>query len=623
LKILAVDDKEENLYLLETLLKGGGYEVVSAVNGAEALERLRAEDFDMIISDVLMPVMDGFQLCREVKKDRKLKKIAFVFYTATYTEPSDEEFALSLGAERFIVKPTEPDVFMKIIKEVVKIHETGALKAPKAPIEDEIVYLKEYNERLIGKLEDKILELEKVNIGLKESEKKYKNLIDNANDAVIVFDRTGYISFVNPRFCEMTGYSIDEAKKLHFNMLIHPDDLNMCTEYFRRREAGEKIPRNYELRLLSKTGKTVYIDNNVSTLEREGEITGVLTIMRDITERKMSEEALKEASKKRKELESIVNKSPAVVFLWRADEGWPVEFVSDNVQQFGYAPEDFYSGRILFTSIVHPDDRERVASEIARYTQEGRRDFIQEYRIITKSGDVRVLDDRTWVRYDSNGVITHYQGIVLDSTKRKQAEDKLKESFEKLRKAMDGIIQAMALTAETRDPYTAGHQQRVARLAHAIARELRLPEEQIEGIRVAGVLHDMGKIYVPAEILSKPGRITEIEFNMIKTHPKVGHDILNSIEFPWPIARIVLQHHERMDGSGYPSGLSGKNIMLESRILAVADVIEAMASHRPYRPTLGIDKALEEISEKKGILYDPDVVDACLKLFNEKRFTLE
>jgi len=174
-----------------------------------------------------------------------------------------------------------------------------------------------------------------------------------------------------------------------------------------------------------------------------------------------------------------------------------------------------------------------------------------------------------------------------------------------------------------KDPYRHSHQKRVAQLACAIAREMNLPEEQIEGIRVAGNIHDIGKISVPMEILNKPGRVNKNEFGIIKNHAQAGYDILKTIEFPWPIAQIVLQHHERMDGSGYPQGLSGKDILLEARILGVADVVEAMVSRRPYRPALGIDKALEEISKNRGILYDPEVVDACLKLFTEKRFEFE
>jgi putative nucleotidyltransferase with HDIG domain len=163
----------------------------------------------------------------------------------------------------------------------------------------------------------------------------------------------------------------------------------------------------------------------------------------------------------------------------------------------------------------------------------------------------------------------------------------------------------------------------VTQLACAIAREMGLNNKMMEEIRVAGTLHDIGKMYVPSEILTKPGRLTEPEFNMIKTHSKAGYDILKMIEFPWPVAPVVLQHHERIDGSGYPSGLSAKDILLEARILAVADVVEAMSSHRPYRPARGIDKALEEISQNRGILYDPAVVDTCLKLFAEERFKFE
>ncbi|MCD6296534.1 MAG: HD domain-containing protein [Deltaproteobacteria bacterium] len=201
--------------------------------------------------------------------------------------------------------------------------------------------------------------------------------------------------------------------------------------------------------------------------------------------------------------------------------------------------------------------------------------------------------------------------------------EKLKKAINNLQKARDGIIEAMGLTVETRDPYTAGHQRRVAEIARAIAMEMGLPMHQVEGIHMAGLIHDIGKIAVPAEILSKPGKITECEFGIIKSHPEIGRDILKKIDFPWPISQIVYQHHERMDGSGYPQGLSGNDIFLEARIMAVADVVEAMASHRPYRPALGIDKALDEISKNRKVLYDPEVADACLRLFKEKEFKFE
>ena len=195
---------------------------------------------------------------------------------------------------------------------------------------------------------------------------------------------------------------------------------------------------------------------------------------------------------------------------------------------------------------------------------------------------------------------------------RESAEEELRRTIDKLRKIAGATIHAMARTVEVRDPYTAGHQKRVSDLARAIANSLDLSADQIDGITMAGHIHDIGKISLPQEILSKPGALTDIEFSLIKTHPEIGFKILKDVEFPWDIAQIVLQHHERLNGTGYPQGLSGNETLLEARILAVADVVEAISSHRPYRPALGLDKAIDEIVSKKGVLYDPHVVDACL-----------
>ena len=216
-----------------------------------------------------------------------------------------------------------------------------------------------------------------------------------------------------------------------------------------------------------------------------------------------------------------------------------------------------------------------------------------------------------------------YEVAQQELAERKRADEEGKQYSEKLQALMADITKAIAVTIEMRDPCTFGHQQRVAQLACAIAKEMGLSGETLAEIRVAGSLHDIGKMHVPGEILSKSGGLTGVEFDLIKTHPEAGYSILKTIEFPWPVAQIVLQHHERMDGSGYPAGLSGEDILLEARILGVADVVEAMASHRPYRPALGINKALEEISQKSGSLYDPAVVDACLKLFAEKKFKFQ
>ena len=208
---------------------------------------------------------------------------------------------------------------------------------------------------------------------------------------------------------------------------------------------------------------------------------------------------------------------------------------------------------------------------------------------------------------------------IAERAYRSDLEQKVEERTAELRKTLGGVIYALTMTVEYRDPYTAGHQQRVSDLASAIAKEMGFSRDKIMGIRMAGVLHDIGKIAIPVEILSKPGRLSKTEFELIKNHSQVGYDILKSIKFPWPLSQIVLQHHERMDGSGYPNGLCGKEILIEAKILGVADVVEAMASHRPYRPALGIDKALEEISINKGKFYDVEAANACLTIFKEKK----
>lgn len=213
--------------------------------------------------------------------------------------------------------------------------------------------------------------------------------------------------------------------------------------------------------------------------------------------------------------------------------------------------------------------------------------------------------------------------VMDDVTERKKAEEELKENFIRLQGLLNNTITAIAKIVEMRDPYTAGHEHRVSLLAYSIAREMGLPEDTIEAIRVSGMLHDIGKLYVPSEILSKTGALNEIELVLIKMHAQAGYETLKNIDFPWPVEIIVLQHHERINGSGYPSGLSGEDILVEARILAVADVVDSMASHRPYRPSRGIEASLQEIDTNSGILYDAAVVQACRRLFLEQGFTLD
>ena len=296
--------------------------------------------------------------------------------------------------------------------------------------------------------------------------------------------------------------------------------------------------------------------------------------------------------------------------------------ISPSVERaLGYKPEELIGKTINEQNIIVPSLLEEAASDI-KLVLAGKRveAVLFEYR--AKDGTTRFGEvNASPVFQDGKAVAAVC--VSRDITERKVAEGKIEQSFKKLQKNMDDTIKAMSMVVETRDPYTAGHQERVSKLAVAIANELHLSEEQIAGIRMAGAIHDIGKIAVPAEILSKPGRLSDIEFSLIKVHSQAGYDILKGIDFSQPIAEMVLQHQERMDGSGYPKGLKGEEILLGARILAVADVMEAMAMHRPYRSALGIDAALEEIEKHKGILYDAAAADICLALFREKGYQFQ
>ncbi len=276
---------------------------------------------------------------------------------------------------------------------------------------------------------------------------------------------------------------------------------------------------------------------------------------------------------------------------------------------------------------VYPTQNEKTGKRLNIPTEKlltGKRTRIHHDVVLrSKSGAKIYINQNLNPTLDEGGRITGLVVTFSDITMRKKAEKQIKEIWENQKKAMEGAVEAMAHTIETRDPYTAGHQRRVTKLAVKIAEEMGLEEGKIEGIRMAGTLHDIGKIYIPAEILSKPGIISEAEYNIIKTHPKVGADILKSIEFPWPVSDIVRQHHERIDGSGYPNGLSGDKIMIEAKVLAVADVIEAMASHRPYREALTLEDALTEIKKNKGKLYDKKASEAAIKVCAREDFSFE
>jgi PAS domain S-box-containing protein/putative nucleotidyltransferase with HDIG domain len=354
----------------------------------------------------------------------------------------------------------------------------------------------------------------------------------------------------------------------------------------------------------------VELDDNIKGIRATGTV-------QDITDLKRAEEKLRESEERYR---SLVESSTDAIVMLDHDEN-VITCNQAFLDLFGYQGEEIVGKEIR---IIHPSDESAQKFREAHYQTLERSGSVRtEWEYMRKDGTSFPAELVISLISSNEETIIGCISIIRDITERKRADEKLKASFDTLRRSLESTISALASALELRDPYTAGHQQRVTDLACAIAGEMELGEEQIAGIRMAGLIHDIGKINIPAEILNKPGQLTEIEYNLFKNHPQLGHDILKTVEFPWPVAQIVLQHHERMDGSGYPQGLSGEEIILGARILAVADIVEAIASHRPYRPARGIGDALEEILHNKGILYDPAVVDACLRVFYDKGFTFE
>jgi PAS domain S-box-containing protein len=451
---------------------------------------------------------------------------------------------------------------------------------------------------------------------LRENEKKYRDLYDFLPIPVYEMDFEANITSANRAIYE-TFRGTEEDLKEGFKgwQLLSPEEVDKSAKNIQRLLKGEQV-KGTEYTLMRLDGSVFPAIVISSIIYSNGKPVRLRGAIIDITQRKQAEESLRRSEEKYR---SLVENSQEGIFQSTAG-GSHISVNQSFANILGYDSQEEVLATIAdipHQIYVHPDDRTKIL------------------QIIEKEGSVNGYEaefyrkdgSKTWVSInmhavrDEEGNLLYYQGINQDITEKKNMETERQQNIERLRKSLEATINAMAVTVETRDPYTAGHQRRVADLARSIAVEMKLKREQIDSIRMASAIHDIGKISLPTEILTKPTKLSDLEFSLIKTHSLSGYDILKDIEFPWPVADLVLKHHERMNGSGYPQGLKGENIPMEARILAVADVVEAITSHRPYRPALGIDFALEEIFQNRDILYDADVVDACLKLFREKGYT--
>ncbi|MGA2159745.1 MAG: PAS domain S-box protein [Dehalococcoidia bacterium] len=451
---------------------------------------------------------------------------------------------------------------------------------------------------------------EKADALLGASEEKYRLLVENINDVFYIMDKQGNITYISPAVERLTKYKVDDLLGKPFIPIVYPDDLPGLLDNLKHLASGHLEP--WEFRVQDKEGNILFVRSSSQPIYKDGQITGYTSLMVDISERKRAEDAL---SEKTRFTENLINSIGDPIFV--KDDSFRFILANNALSKMLGIEMEKIIGRTLGESL--PKDQMDHFLEIDDTVLKSGQENLCEEPLTGQDGNILTIVTRKTRYIDEHGK-KFVVGVIRDITERKLTEEQLQKSYESLKKTLDDAINTMAKIVETRDPYTAGHQRRVADLATAIAREMKFEGTRIDQIGTAAVIHDIGKMYIPSDILSRPGKLSDMEFALIKAHAQSGYDIVKGMNFPGVVEQAVLQHHERLDGSGYPSGLKGEDIVLEAKILAVADVVEAMASHRPYRAALGIDKALEEISKNKGKLYDPDVVEACVELFHSGKF---
>lgn len=447
---------------------------------------------------------------------------------------------------------------------------------------------------------------------IQQSETSYRLLVENANDVVVRLEASGYFSFVNSRFLQLTGYSDEAAAKLHISQLFHPQSFDRVNDYQARKLAGEKVSDNYELRIITQQGETLDVDATFTPIRENRTITAFQGIIRNITEKKRTEAAIRSYEEKlRLILENLTE------IIYSINEKGAITFISPTIEKLTHIEVNQFLGRTIWESFAEfVPNNEIFEKKQAKHKQalaQKKPTITFELELNQNNSETRTIEFSENINYQPDGSVAVVNGVIHEITERKQAE-------KNLRQTLDGIIQAISLMIQHRDPYTAGHQRNTAKLAAAIARQLKLDESRIEGLGLAAILLDVGKLSIPAEILNKTSFLSEAEMSIIRTHVTLGADILKKVPWPWDIVRFVREHHERMDGSGYPNGLRGDEICLEARILAIADAIDAMINHRPYRPALNIDEVIQKIVPTQLEKFDSNVINAIYHLYENDFF---
>ncbi len=637
LRVLMLEDIPTDAELIEHELRKAGIVFISKrVDTREAFIHA-LEDFrpDVILSDYKLPGFDGMAALEIVKRDHP--EVPIIMVTGAFSDIDAVEL-LTAGAKDYILK----DRLARLAPAVRR-----ALAA------EQVVRARKVAEQALCK-----------------SEAKFRSLVESSSDWIWEIDEDAVYTYASPQVYDLLGYAAEEiiGKKTPFELML-PDEAVRAKANFKALMAEGKPLRLLENANLHKNGRTVFLETSGNPVfDNQGAFRGYRGIDRDVTERKQAQARIQKLTRIYATLSHI---NTTIVHARNRDELFrevcegAVKYGKFAMAWIGLVDEATHSvrpiwhygagGGYLTDIVISTDDVPQGRGPTGAAARENRvvsmEDFATDERLLPwreaalKRGFHGLAGLPLRFKGKVIGTLTLYSeepnyfdseqldlleemsvdiSFALDNFEREAsrqlAEEERTAALTKLKKSLDGSIQMAATVTEMRDPYTAGHQQRVARLATAIASEMGLGSEQVDGVHFGSLIHDVGKISIPAEILSKPGRLTEIEFMLIKTHPQAGYSILKGIDFPWPVAQMILHHHERLDGSGYPSGLKGNEIILEAKILVVADVVEAMSSHRPYRPGLGIEAALEEIERGRGVHYDPQVVDICVQLFHDKKF---
>ncbi len=628
LRILMLEDDLADAELVTRELQKAGIEfVLRRVDSRDGFERA-LDEFkpDIVFGDYRLPTFDGLSaliIARERAPD-----VPFIFVSGAMGEEFAIEF-LHRGAADYVLK----DRLAKLAPAVRRALDEAEARRWRRQAE----------------------------IELEESEEKFRQMAEAAQDAIAIIDSDGKVVFWNRAATRIFGYSAEEISGRDLHEILAPahylDAYRSGWPEYRQNGRGAVVGKTIEVTALRRDGSEFPAEVSISAalLKRQWHAIGIL---RDISERKQAEDALRRSNRFLRTLSRcnealvqaddeqrllqtmcrIVVETGGFAAAWagyREDGGGFLPAIRPQAW-FGSEAARFLEG------LVAPSAEAVVGGHHAEEAGETGRMLVVE--------DIAATGPLTWraralecgyrsavvlplvVSNRQLGSLNIFSAEIGNfnagevGTLRELADDlafgiatlrargRELESARKLEKSLEDTVRAVATTIEVRDPYTAGHQLRVSRLARAIALEMGLAEARIAGVQRGAEIHDIGKIQIPAEILNRPGKIGKLEMEMIRTHPQIGYDILRGIDFPWPIATMILQHHERMDGSGYPNQMKGEEILLEARIIAVADVVEAMTSHRPYRAALGIEAALDEIRRGSGTRYDPEVVAACVKL---------